>query len=404
MVRLPFRTLSLAAAAVAVAGSLSAQCFSPDGLSGPCCGSTLASLPSFPPQSLPGEGICWDGCDVSAQICTKVDLGMPMQLNCGVYAVDMKVSDCAGNALLASKLHLDYTRTWNEFPAPGAELQAWRFVVKADVERSSSAAALCPVPSCLGTWPTAYYYGYLDYAFTCSTGAWEASLVLFHGCDKFQHDQAISDKPGTYHPTTSYALVAPTTAANPFVPAVLPAPGGPVLAEAIRNAAPPTSGACINEEPINQGVVQPVGAACACPFTFFPPQVTARHMEAASLCGSDFRSLNVFPNFPWFEVMSTSIGTWTTGASYPGPEAAWVDEGVFLHTEACSATGGTLYAEIKYGATTERGYDAASAAGLVIDKMTDMVDNYSVQIGTPLTLPMVGSVKPTRHLFYVNGL
>lgn len=395
---------SLALAAVAASGARSAQCLSPDGLSGPCCSFTNATLPSFPPISMPGEGICWDGCNVAAQVCTKVELAPPVQLSCGEYVVDMKVIDCAGNALLSSTLHLDYTRTWSEFPTADTEIQVWRFVVKADVAGATATPpGACPVPSCLGVWPTAYYYGYVDYAFRCATGGWESALVLFHGCDAFQHDQAISDKPGTYHPTTSYALVAPTTAANPFLPAVLPAAGGPIVAEAIRNAGDPAIFACATEEPINQGIIQPIGAACACPFSIASPQVTARHMEAASACGSDFRSLNVFPSFPLFEVMTTSIGTWTTFASYPGPEAAWVDEGVFIHRQGCVAGGPAPFVEIKYGASTERGYDGATPT-VVFDRMTDMVDNYSIPLGAPIVLPMVGSVRPTRHLLYVNTL
>ena len=40
-----------------------------------------------------------------------------------------------------------------------------------------------------------------------------------------------------------------------------------------------------------------------------PPQLTARHMDGVSVCGSDFRSLNVWPLVPWYEVMTTSLGT-----------------------------------------------------------------------------------------------
>jgi hypothetical protein len=393
---------SFAVSAVFAGGSLFAQCLGPDNLNGPCCGLTVANLPAFPPQSLPGEGICWTGCNVSGQVCNKVDLAMPVQINCAEYVVDMKVTDCAGMPLLGGKLHLDYTRTWDEFPFPGATLQVWRFVVKADIGKTSTLPATCPVPTCTNAWPTAFYYGYLDYAFNCATGGWQSSLVLFHGCDKFQHDPLLSDKPGVYHPTTSYALVAPTTTANPFVPAILPATGSPVLAEAIRDASDPATLACMNEEAIVQGFIQPLGAACACPFAFFPPQVTARHMEATSFCGSSYRSINVFGNFPWFEVMTTSIGTWTTGANYPGPEAAWVDEGVFLHFQGCVATGPVPYAEIKYGASTAQGYPAG-AGGILVGKMTDMVDNYSVKLGNPITLPMVGSAKPTHHLLYTSA-
>jgi hypothetical protein len=397
------RLLSLVlAVATLAAGAIQAQCLGPDNLTGPCCQMTGANLPAFPTLTLPGLGICWSACTPTTT-CTTVTLAAPIQTACGQYSVPMNVNDCAGVPLLTSKLQLDYTRTWTETPGPGVQYQVWRFVVKADVFTSAALPPACPVPSCLGPHPTAFYYGYLDYAFECGTG-WRAALVIFHGCDKFQHDPLLSDKPGVFHPTMSYAVVAPSTTANPFVPALLPAPGGPVFAEALRDVPDPSVTLnCITEEAIVQGVVQFLGQACACPFAFVPPQVTARHLDGVTNCGSSFTSLNVFPAFPWFEDMTTAIGTWTTGASYPGPEQVWVDEGVFLHNDVCDATGAiTPYGEIKYGATTAQGYNAQSFTGQVLNKFTDLVSNYSVKLGNPILPPFLGSVRPSRHLVYLN--
>jgi hypothetical protein len=396
------RLLPLLLALPALASGVShAQCIGPDQLTGPCCQLTPANLPPFPPMTLPGTGICWSAC-TPTQTCTNVVLGVPIPAGCGQFTLPMNVMDCAGNPLLASKLNLDYTRTWNEFPFPGSQYQVWRFVVKADVFAAAGAAVGCPVPNCLGPQPSAFYYGYVDYAFECATG-WRASLVLFHGCDKLQHDPLLSDKPGVFHPTLSFAIVAPSTTANPFVPAILPAPGGPDFAEAMRNVPGPGSAACMTEEPLVAGIVMPLGQACACPFAFVPPQVTARHLDGTSACGSNFTSLNVFPAFPWFEDMTHSIGMWTTSASYPGPERVWVDEGVFLHNDVCNSTGAlTPFGEIKYGATTDQGYPAQSLTGQVLSKFTDLVNNYAVKLGTPLLPPFVGSVKPSHHLIYLN--
>ena len=66
------------------------------------------------------------------------------------------------------------------------------------------------------------------------------------------------------------------------------------------------------------------------------------------------------------------------------------------------APGPVPYAEIKYGASTAQGHPAG-AAGIPVGKMTDMVDNYAVKLGTPITLPMVGSAKPTHHIFYTSA-
>jgi len=399
------RLLSLLLAVSALAAGVThSQCIGPDNLNGPCCSLSPANLPHFPALTLPGLGICWDACQPQ-QTCTNVVLGEPVLVRCGQYSVPTDVFDCSGMPLLGTKLQIDYTRTWMEIPGPAGQIQVWRFTVKADVFSTLPAGAGgCPVPSCLGPHPTAFYYGYLDYAFECATGIWRAALVMFHGCDKYQHDPLLSDKPGIFHPTRSYAVVAPSTTANPFIPGVFPAPAGPTFAEALRNIPDPAiTLSCQCEEPIIQGIVQFLAQACVCPFAFFPPQVTARHMQGTTTCGSSFNSLNVFPTFPWFEVITHSIGSWTTPVSYPGPERAWVDEGVFVHVDVCDTTGApTPYAEIKYGGTTEGGYPAQSFTGQVLNKFTDLVNNFSVKVGLPILPPFVGSVKPSRHLVYLN--
>jgi hypothetical protein len=398
--------LAAGASLALVGAAASAQCLVPDNLNGPCCAPVVANLPVFPPVTLPGIGICWVNC-TPTQTCTQVTLGMPQQIACAQYSIPFEVRDCAGNLLLISKLHADYTRTWEEFPIAGAPpIQVWRFTIKADMNAGPAPVPLgCPVPTCLGAHPSAFYYGYLDYAQTCQPGGgFEAAVALYHGCDKFQHDPLLSDKPGVFHPGTSYAVVAPSTPANPFIPALSPAPAGPVFAEALRNVPPTTAAAtCIAEEPIVQGVVQFLAQACACPFAFVPPQVTARHIQALTACNSSINSLNLFPAFPWFEVMSTSLGSWTTAASYPGPERIWADEGIFLHQDTCDTPGAlTLFGEIKYGATTLGGYPAVDFAGQALNKFTDLVNNYAVKVGAPIVGPFVGSVYPSRHLAYLN--
>lgn len=393
--------LALAVTALSATG-MSAQCLQPDNTAGPCCSFVTPTLPTLPTITLPGQAICWDNCNVGAQLCTQVVIGAPVQVNCTEYTANFQSQDCSGNPQLKSQLQLAYTRTWDEFPVPGTVgIQVWRFVVKADVSPSSTILG-CQVPSCLGTHPTAFYHGYLDYAFDCVNGTWESALVLFHGCDKYQHDPLFSSRPGVFHPGRSFALVAPSTAVNPFVPAVLLPTPGPTFFQAMRDTPSLATLACEAAETLTQGKVQNLASACACPFSFFPPQVTARHMDGVSACGSDFRSISVFPTLPWLEVMTTSLGTWTTGASYPGPEAVWVDEGTFLHIEGCTLTGAPeVYAEIKVGATTENGYLAA-VGPVPASRFTDLVDNYSVQLGTPILPPFFGSVRPTRHLVYIN--
>jgi hypothetical protein len=358
------------------------------------------NLPAFPPVTLPGDSICWDNCSVNSQTCSQVLVSAPTQVTCTEFTSTLQVLDCGGNPELKSQMHLIYARTWDEFPVLGAvPSQVWRFLVKADVSPSTSAFG-CRVPNCLGTHPTAFYYGYLDYAFDCFSGNWEASIVLFHNCDRYQHDPLFSSRPGVFHPGRSFAVVAPSTAANPFVPVALAPFAGPTFGDSMRDMPDPATLACEAAETLAQGITQNFASACACPFSLVP-QVTARHIDGASVCGSNFRSINAFPVVPWFEVMTTSIGSWTTGASYPGPEQVWVDEGTFLHFEACTLSGALeTYVEIKLGATTEGGF--ATAATTPNSRFTDLVDNYSVLLGNPILPPFFGDVRPTRHLVSVN--
>ncbi|MEM7305832.1 MAG: hypothetical protein AAF682_04145 [Planctomycetota bacterium] len=391
--------LRILLALLALAGWSHSQCLLFDGLNGPCCTPATPALPAFPPVTLPGLSVCWDSCVPTSQSCSQVQLSTPTPVLCGLYQAMLDTDSCSSaQPELTGVLQLDYTRTWDEFPAPGQVVQVWRFLVKADLMLASGSTG-CPLPSCMPTHPTAFYYGYLDYAFDCTTGLWESALALFHACDAFVHDPLISSRPGVFHPGRSYALVAPSTAANPFVPSVSPAGGGPLFGEGIRDSIDLITALCGSEEPLATGNVLPLGGGCVCPFSPVPAQVTARAMSGQSTCGSDFQSLNLFPVFPWFDVMSTSLGSWSNGSSYPGPEAAWVDEGLFLHTEACPSP--QLFAEIKVGATTEGGYPAG-IAGVVGDKFTDLVNNYSVSVGSPVSPPFVGNVFFSDHLTYFN--
>jgi len=396
------RSLVLALVLVSAAPEPRAQCLAPDNLQGPCCSLVSANLPAFPAITLPGVSICWDACSPNSTTCNTVALAAPVQVQCAEYTLAFQSMDCSGQPELQGQLHLDYTRSWDEFPIPGTVSQVWRFVVKADLQTTSNNFG-CTIPNCLGTHNTAFYYGYLDYAFDCSTSTWESALVLFHGCDAYQHDPALSSRPGAFHPTRSFALVAPSTAANPFVPAVSIPTGGPLLLDGMRDAAggPPPL-ACEASELLTGGAITNLVFGCACPLSFTPPQVSIRHMIGASQCGSQFRSINAFPTVPWIWTMSTSIGTWTTAASYPGIEAVWADEGAFLHVEGCTAAGNPeFFGEIKVGATTQGGFPAG-VGPLPADRFTDLVDNYSRLLGTPITPPFFGSVNPTTHLVYVN--
>ena len=88
------------------------------------------------------------------------------------------------------------------------------------------------------------------------------------------------------------------------------------------------------------------GVPCGAPsLSFLGVHNTARIHKGTGSCPSpvgipgSYTSIDTFPyGQPWFHNLSTSIGCWTTDATYPGKECAWVDEGVYGYFEVCSST------------------------------------------------------------------
>ncbi len=391
---------TLLAALSFLSAPTNAQCVGDDNLSGPCCDLVTPNLPAFPNWNSESTNICWTEC-VPAEQCSRISVGAPTPNGCASYFAQFTQLDCLGNPILSGLLQMEYTRTWEEL-TPGVDpnrLQVWRFAVRADLSLIAGAIADdCMVPPSLGPYPTAYYYGYADYAFDCDNNQWEQSLVLFHNCDEFIHDQLISGVPGTFNPDRTYGIVAPDTAANPFVPANLTPPVGPITAEATRLVAAPGI-PCVTEEPIT-GDMQFLGDGCGCDFALTPKQLNARRMVATGACGSSFTTLDLWPTYPWYHLMTTSIGTWSTDAAYPGPEQAWVDEGAFLYNEGCD---GTPYGEVYYGGSTSVGYDVVVPFGSgLTQNFTDLAANVSFSLPGGPTGPLVGFVMPSRKLIYVN--
>jgi len=195
------------------------------------------------------------------QVCTNVVLGLPvLAAVCGQYAVPFDLIGCNGVDLLTGSLVLDYTRTWEETLSTGVvDHQVWRFAAKADLALAFSQVPTCPVPDRLVSLTQCFLHGYVDYAFNCPNSTWEAVVVLYHGCDAFQQAPVLSSNPGVFHPSTSYAVVAPDTVANPFVPLTGPPTAGLLRADALRTLAPASGGPCLAEDAIVSGVFTPPG-------------------------------------------------------------------------------------------------------------------------------------------------
>lgn len=390
-------TLSLT---VVLAPPVAAQCPGGDNLDGPCCQVAQLNIPPMPNFSLPALGICWDDCAPTTNG-SQVNWSAPVQTMCGQFLSAVEIADpLVGVPVLVGDATLDYTRTWEEFDTVSLERrQVWRFAVKVNLFGGAPGFTPCPRPPCVDLFQMAFFYGYVDWALDCNTGLWSNATMLFHNCDLFIHN-TLSAQPGFSHPTTTYGVVAPHTTANPFVPSItFPAPSGALVAEAVRKKNLPGTVLCTTEERVVGGSLIPLAYGCLCGgSTAF--QQSANFLSGASFCGSAFDSLfipSTFPTVPWIHMVSTSIGSWSTTATYPGPESVFANEGLFRYADGCT---GDLSIEIYYGATTTDGVPVVTPG--LTQNFVDIVDNYSQPVsGTP-SLPLVGVIHPTDHLIYVN--
>jgi len=395
------------------APAANAQCFGPDGLDlGPCCAAVIPNLPQFPAASMPALGACWDRCTQGLQRTLKLSWSMPGQTACGEYSAGLFVADAtSGLPMLTGKMILNYTRTWQEIDPAGNMTQVWRFTAKADLSTVPGGfVANCPTPPCLtptGPHQTAFFYGYVDYA-TCSgtSTVWQNALVLNHAADRFIHAPGLSDKPGVFHPGQSYALIAPHSAVQTFIPGNNVAFGGPLIGEATRDVNVPgiPPAVCMTEDKVLAGVMVKLGAGCLANIAPNPKAHTMRQFLGQTACVNatglpgNWASLNLFPTLPWFHMVTSSIGTWSNPNIYPGKETAWVDEGLFVQQDAC--TGDVI--ELKYGGSTQGGWTAILPVPPVLTNFTDIADNYTAPLLGPYPLPIMGSVRQTEHLIYVN--
>jgi hypothetical protein len=391
---------------------LSAQ--GPDGLSGPCYASVPPNLPVFPQWTNSGTTACFNACVPAPQEPLRISAAPPNQITCGKYISPVVISDSTGAAILGGDMHMDYTRTWEEFnPGPGGgQFQVYRFAVKVDLMLQGGAGSACSIPSCLPATGKAFYYGYMDYAFQAGVLSPATVLMLFHNCDRFIHNPGLSSAPGVFHPATNYAMVWPSTSANPFVASTSPASVGPMAGEATRLRSPLGSAACIAEDRLSMGNMNLIGSGCACPLSPFPLQVTARKINGKGFCPDTlgnpglYASLSLTPTFPWFHLVGSSIGSWTTAASYPGPERVWADEGLFFVRDAVSdvLTGQRKFGETYYGGSTEGGFTVVPSAvnPTITPRMTDLASNVSLPLPGPIALPLFGATSLTRSLIYYN--
>jgi hypothetical protein len=400
-------------------------CFIPDNLDGACCAQVGVNLPALPAFSLPGTAIAWDTCALAGQACTTIALQAPANTPvCGQFQAPLRVQDCAGVTLLQGQATLDYARTWIEQgnvatpqgPQP-VDFQVYRFLIKVDLATQPGVPVLpsLTVPSDLLLNATSFYYGYVDYARVCQTGAFQFSIVLFHASDFMINFPGISSGVGGANPVRSHALVAPDTAANPFAPVPFVVMPGVVSEDSVRTIGNPNqpgaAAACRTEEDLFAGgAYNPLAFGCLNPPVLGPIQTAVINMTGNSNCGSGFQSLNLFGITPWIETVSTSIGNWTTAINYPGPERVRADEGLFAYRDGCLAGGGGpgngQSLEIFYGAETLGGFPSQliEPGGVVVPvtRFVDLASNWRRPAGAPLMLPAIGKVMNSFHIISTN--
>jgi hypothetical protein len=411
--RIVIHALSAVGLATALwSSSASAQvfCTGPDGLgpAGACCQLVAPNLPNFNQISIPGLGVCYANCGVSAQNQLKIVVSPPGLIQCQEYVSLLQVFDgTSGNLMMSGKLHLAYTRTWDEISTGGQPYQVWRFAAKADLSSVPGAPPVCPLPRCLppfATQPTAFFYGYLDYAAICGTIINEHALVLMHQCDFFIHKPGFSSRPGIFHPNESYAIVAPHSTVQPFIPSSNPVSQGPLFLGGTREVVNLPGGACISTNPLQSAQLANLGGACLCIPSAFPKQHRFRSFQGSLQCPnsagtpSTFQAITVsFPTLPWFNMITTNIGRWANGAVYPGQEHAWVDEGLFLQDEGCSSQ----WVSIQYGGSTRNGWSVVHP--VLINSQTDLADNYTAPLTGPYPFPIFGNILTTDRVLFVDG-
>ena len=392
---------ALAAIPAFAASPARAQC-GPDGLTGPCCGPTFATLPQIPGLQRDARFLCFDACNTSLNAGYCVNLGPPVQkfVNgqplCGVYDIRVRLRFCGTqNFVWLGAVTAFYTRNWIETPAVGQTLNVWRFAINGDlIPTNLLPPGPCDRPACLNNFTRVYFSGYIDYALDCATNTWQVAFTLNHECDAVHHQTGFSRPapPGGLHPTRSFSIVCPGAGFVPYTGvAGLPRSDGTITAEAIRwnNWASPPPQACSFEEPVNGGMLAQ-NEFCFC-VTSGPAQYIATVVDAVSVCASQ-----AVPS-PLGMFMQKRVGNWTAPGAFPGVEYTLFDFGWLAYRNGCSGTNTQEWFE---GGETVGGYPATGFGGALLDR--EFEDWGSCNVDTVNLAPRIGAPHFSSYLIYLN--
>jgi hypothetical protein len=377
-----------------------AQC-GPDGLNGgPCCAPAGVVLPQFPATTMTARWICFDTCQsqFAQTYCSHLGAPNPMQsggaLVCGAYTIRVQLRDCGTTGLIWNgSVNAFYSRNWQASSLAGAiNLNVWRFVVNGDLLPGPALPTNnCQRPDCMNQFARLHVSGYVDYAFDCLSGTWQAAWMLTHECDSVHHaaGTARPAPPGGFHPTRSYTVVAPD---GGFVvsPASPNQSNGAITQQALRKNNWATSPQICTFEEACAGVFQAQQQFCQCVPTGLSQYVTTV-VNAGGACGS-----SVAPSaIGLFE--QKRIGRWTNSAVYPGGQFVLFDFGWLSTTDGCTGAGSQEWYE---GVETIRGYLAYDFAGNPLGNQFE--DLASANLSATSQAPRIGAPHVAYWLLNFN--
>jgi hypothetical protein len=331
-----------------------AQCFPDNFDSAICCTPVTPNIPSIPFMQQNGRFICFRNCgvQVNAQICSIYGPMLPamqgLNIVCNVFTMRFQVKSCGPNQVLWSgNLRLHYSRNWQELgPSPGVVRTVWRFMANGDLVPTSALPAIPNVkPPCSATnvFGKAYFAGYFDFAYDCSSNTWSSAYALQHECDFASHGTGSARPLASSHPTRSYVFVGP--AAGFVASSVNPATSGGLTFDAVRrNNWPTLPNICLAEEPLGAGgTLLPVRPYCECVTSSTINQFNDTVLQGGGQCGTTFNTLA--PPIGPIPFTQKSIGAWTIAGTFPEQKTLFFTNGTMLHNDGCTATTSTQYFE-----------------------------------------------------------
>jgi len=401
--------LLVAALALAVPAPGQATTFLPDNLDGPCCGQTVANLPTFPVVTLQNKYVCWNNCNASLSGTVLTTFTPSPTAACGIYFNNMKVTNLGGGLVAwTGNLVMTYSRTWVESSVLGAapDTQVWRFILNGDLKPSTTLIGLyggnaCIIAPCVATFNRFHVQGYIDYALDCATGTWSVAFAVDHDCDEFEHNNPFTCRPGAFHPGRSYTWVGP--AAGFVCDNNVPTASGTLACDAFRvnNFALPLSQICQFEQPLLGGGITNAGEYCPC--NPAGTQYKIQQFDAGTVCQSSAFSSMVGP---WAGLVGKSIGFWTDPAVYPGRETLHIERGHTSYTDTC--TPDFMTRPYFIGVQTQGGFSThklgvAVGGGITITPVSDrLIDLGDATFPGLMSAPRIGKLSVSDKLIQFN--